>query len=58
MANFSRFGQILTVGVSAACGSLVTYYGFNSGVLIDSKEQQYYDIIQNKESKWDSNWDR
>lgn len=58
MAPISRISQFLSIGVSAACGGLATYYSLNKSSSPDDKEQEYYSIFQNAPSKWDTNWDR
>lgn len=55
---YRRLGQFVTISFSAACGGLATYYGFNTGLLSLNKEQEYYRLFENRETKWDSNWDR
>lgn len=57
-AGYSRLGQVVTIGVSAACGGLATYYGFDKGLLNANKEQEYYNVFENKPSKWDFDWDK
>ncbi|VVC26566.1 Hypothetical protein CINCED_3A020028 [Cinara cedri] len=57
-ASYSRFKPFITISLGAACGSLATYYGFTKGLLNVNKEQEYYSIFENRETKWDFNWDR
>jgi hypothetical protein len=57
-STYRRLNQFVAVGLSAACGSLATYYGFNKRWLNVDNEKDYYTVFENRESKWDSNWDR
>jgi len=56
--SYRRLNQFVTIGLSATCGGLATYFGLTRGPLREDQEQAYYTVFENRQTKWDSNWDR